>query len=126
MEIGLKFETELMVTEELLASNVGSGEVCVFATPMMIANMEKTSALCVCNLIGEGNVTVGYDLCVKHLSATPKGMKVKFVSEITEITSKMITFKVEAFDEVDKIGEGTHVRAIVNKEKFENRTNAKK
>lgn len=126
MKIGQIFKTETIVTKELLASSLGSGAVDVFATPFMIAHMELTSAENVAQVIGEGNVTVGVVVDVTHLSATPLGMKVNFVSELIEIDGKILTFKVEAFDEVSKIGEGTHKRAIVNKEKFESKTNSKK
>lgn len=126
MTIGKIFKTEIVVTRDRLASSLGSGAVDVFATPYMIANMEYTSAKSVAEEIGEGNVTVGVVVDVKHIAATPEGMKVSFVSELTAIDGKMLTFKVEAFDEVSKIGEGVHTRAIVNKDKFETRTNAKK
>ncbi|MFI3115942.1 MAG: hotdog domain-containing protein [Clostridia bacterium] len=126
MNVGQIFEQEIIVTKDMLASSLGSGAVDVFATPYMIAKMEETSSLCVANDIGEGNVTVGVVVNITHLSATPLGMKVTFKAELTEVTPKMLTFKVEAFDEVCKIGEGVHTRAIVFKEKFEAKTNAKK
>lgn len=125
MEIGLKHEIEIIVTENMLANAVGSGLVDVLATPMMIANMEKVSAECVAPYIGEGNVTVGTLVNVTHIAATPKDAAVTFKTELVEIAGKILTFKVEAYDCKDKIGEGTHSRAIVGKEHFEARAMAK-
>ena len=126
MNIGQTYKSEITVEKHMLASSLGSGLVDVFATPYMIAKMEECCSNLVASEIGEGNVTVGVDVNIKHLAATPLGMKITFTSELLEINGKMYTFKVEASDEVSKIGEGTHTRAIVNKEKFENRTNSKK
>lgn len=125
MNVGMVFEQHIKVEQHMLASSMGSGSVDVFATPFMIAKMEETSSLCVASEIGENNVTVGVLVNVTHISATPLGMHVKFKSELTEITEKILTFKVEAFDDVCKIGEGVHTRAIVDKEKFEARTKVK-
>ncbi|MFI3226317.1 MAG: thioesterase family protein [Clostridia bacterium] len=125
MKIGMTFEQKICVEEHMLASSMGSGEVDVLATPFMIAKMEQTSSLCVAQEIGEGNVTVGILVNVTHISPTPLGMNVKFVSELTEVDGKILTFKVQAFDDQGKIGEGTHTRAIVNKEKFQTRAKAK-
>lgn len=125
MNTKMTYKKEIIVTKEMLASSIGSGLVDVFATPYMIAKMEETCSDCVKNEIGDGNVTVGVLVNVTHLSATPLGMKVSFNCEVTEINGKMISFKVEAFDEVSKIGEGTHTRAIVNRERFNEKTNQK-
>ena len=121
MEIGICGKQEITVTEEQLACKVGSGLVEVFATPMMIAGMEGTAAASVAELIGEGKTTVGLQVNVSHVAATPCGMKVRFESELTEIApnGKILTFAVRAFDEAGLIGEGTHQRAIVDKERFE-------
>lgn len=125
MEIGLTHEFEIVVTEQMLASSVGSGLVDAFATPIMIANMEKCASQLVCEHIGVGNVTVGTAVNVSHISATPVGMKVRFKATLTAVDGKMLEFDVVAFDERDKIGEGSHSRAIVNAEKFNQRTASK-
>ena len=127
LKIGMKYELTKKVTENLLASHVGSGLVNVFATPMMIAAMEEASASLVAPTLEEGKTTVGIEIAATHAAATPLGMEVKVISEVTDISSngKIISFKVEAFDEVDKIGEGTHKRAVVNKARFEEKTLAK-
>jgi predicted thioesterase len=127
MEIGIKGAQEWIVTEEKLAYNVGSGTVAVLATAMMIAGMEGTAAGSVADVIGEGKTTVGMHLNVSHVAATPLGMKVRFETELTEIApnGKVLTFAVRAFDEAGLIGEGTHQRAIVDKERFEAKCQAK-
>ena len=121
MEIGIKGIKEQVVTEDKLACNVGSGIVSVFATPMMIAGIEGTAAESVADEVGEGKTTVGILMNVSHVAATPCGMKVRFETELTEIApnGKVLTFAVRAFDEAGLIGEGTHQRAVVDKERFE-------
>lgn len=125
MEIGVLGHKEWVVTEAMLAKNVGSGTVAVFATPMMVAGIEGTAEESVRSLIGDDKVTVGTALNVTHIAATPLGMKVRFETELTEINGKILTFKVEAYDEREKIGEGTHMRAIVSKERFESKAQSK-
>lgn len=127
MEFGIKGCTERVVTEELLACNVGSGLVAVFATPMMIAGLENTAAASVEPFLEEGKTTVGTQMNVSHVAATPAGMKVRFETELTEIApnGKILTFRVAAYDEAGLIGEGTHQRAIVDKARFEAKAQAK-
>ena len=125
--VGMKGEKELMVTEDLLANKVGSGLVSVYATPMMIAGIESTAAASVEAALDEGKTTVGMQMNVSHVAATPAGMKVRFETELTEIApnGKVLTFKVAAYDEKGLIGEGTHQRAIVDKARFEAKAQAK-
>lgn len=127
MEIGIKGAQELTVTEDLLACKVGSGLVAVYATPMMIAGIEGTAAASVAPALDAGKTTVGIQMNVSHVAATPCGMKVRFETELTEIApnGKILTFAVRAFDEAGLIGEGTHQRAIVDKERFEAKCQAK-
>lgn len=127
MEIGIKGHKEFTVTEEQLASKIGSGLVHVFATPMMIAGIEGCAAESVQPFVGEGKTTVGTQMNVSHEAATPAGMKVHFETELTEISAngKMLTFHVEAYDEKGLIGQGTHQRAIVSTERFEQKAQAK-
>lgn len=125
--VGMKGAQELTVTEELLANKVGSGLVAVYATPMMIAGIEGTAATSVAAELDEGKTTVGMQINVSHVAATPAGMKVRFETELTEIApnGKVLTFKVAAYDEKGLIGEGTHQRAIVDKARFEAKAQAK-
>ena len=124
---GIKGHLELTVTEDKLASKVGSGLVNVFATPMMIAAIEQTAAESVQKELQEGCTTVGTLVNVSHVAATPEGMKVTVDTELTEVSpnGRMLTFKVTAADEAGLIGEGTHQRAVVFKERFEEKASAK-
>ena len=124
MNTGIKGEKKFTVTKEQLACNVGSGLVSVFATPMMIAAIENTAAGSVAGELEEGRTTVGN---VSHVAATPEGMEVRIETELTEIApnGKILTFKVAAYDEAGLIGEGTHQRAIVAKERFEQKAQSK-
>lgn len=128
MEIGIKGEQKFVVTADKLANQVGSGLVAVYATPMMIAAIENTAAGSVAPYLEEGNTTVGTLVNVSHVAATPEGMEVRVETELVEIApnGKMLTFKVAAYDEAGLIGEGTHQRAIVAKERFEAKAQAKK
>lgn len=127
MEIGTKGVRELTVTEDLLACKVGSGLVAVYATPMMIAGIEGTAAESVAPALEPGKTTVGIQMNVSHVAATPCGMAVRFETELTEIApnGKILTFAVRAYDEAGLIGEGVHQRAIVDKERFEAKCQAK-
>ena len=127
MEIGTKGTAELTVTEELLANKVGSGLVAVYATPMMIAGLEGTAAASVTDALEPGQTTVGCRMNVSHVAATPAGMKVRFETELTAMSAngKMLTFRVAAYDEKGLIGEGEHERAVVWKERFEQKAQAK-
>jgi hypothetical protein len=124
---GIKGHQEITVEEKDLAIHIGSGTVHVLATPMMIANMEYTSAASVEELLGEGKTTVGVKVDVSHVAATPKGMKVTFDAELLEVSAngKILTFHVEAHDECGLIGEGTHQRAVVDRVRFDEKTQAK-
>ncbi|PLX31232.1 MAG: thioesterase [Clostridiales bacterium] len=118
LKIGMKAKMEIVVKESETAASYGSGGVRVYATPAMIGLIENTSLNAVDPFLPEGYATVGTHLDVKHLAATPVGMKVTATAELIEIDRKKLVFKVEAFDEKDKIGEGTHSRFIIEKEKF--------
>jgi predicted thioesterase len=128
MQIGTKGEQKLEVTADKLANKVGSGLVSVFATPMMIAAIENTAASSVQSQLDEGKTTVGTLVNVSHVAATPEGMTVRVETELTEVTpnGKLLTFKVAAYDDAGLIGEGTHQRAVVDKERFEAKAQAKK
>ncbi len=115
---GIKGNMEIVVSENDSASKVGSGLVDVYSTPSMIGLMENTAQTSVKDSLPEGYTTVGIDVSVKHMKATPIGMKVKCISTLKEIQGKKLLFEVEAYDEVGKIGQGTHTRYIVNHDDF--------
>ena len=117
-----KYTVETVVNEENTALAVGSGDMEVFATPMMIALMENAAAACIAEQIGEENTSVGTMISVSHVSATPIGMKVKATAELVNVEGRRYEFKVMAEDERGLIGEGIHSRVSVNREKFYNKT----
>lgn len=110
---------EWTVTEAMLAKNVGSGDVNVFATPTMTAIMEAAAAEAVKKYLEEGQTTVGGFISTTHTAATPLGMKVRATAAVTAVEGKKLSFTVRAEDERGTIGEGTHTRFIVSKERFE-------
>ena len=111
-------ETTKMVTEELTASAFGSGLVRAFATPAMIALMENASVNAIREYLPPGQTSVGVEVNVKHLAATPIGMRVRVRARVLSVEKRRVTFQVEAWDEKERIGEGTHVRAIVDEARF--------
>ncbi|MDD6157548.1 MAG: thioesterase family protein [Lachnospiraceae bacterium] len=123
---GIKGYSELTVTEEMAAKNVGSGTLMVFATPAMIALMEKTAWESVQPELEEGSGTVGTALNVKHVAATPMGMKVTCETELIKVEGRALTFSIKAYDEAGLIGEGTHERFVVYNEKFQAKADAKR
>ncbi|MFQ6001087.1 MAG: thioesterase family protein [Anaerolineae bacterium] len=122
---GLRGEARLVVTEEDTAQHLGSGNVAVLATPRMIALMESASVKAVDHLLPPGQATVGSEIRVRHLAATPQGMEVTVHSALVEVEGRRLTFKVEAFDEREKIGEGTHIRFIIDLDRFREKVKAK-
>jgi len=118
IEIGTKGRAECIVTEENTALAAGSGNLKVFATPCMIALMEKAASGSIARFLGEEQSSVGTLVNIVHEAATPVGMKVWAESEVVAVDGRKVTFKVEAFDEKGRIGAGTHERFIVSSEKF--------
>ncbi len=118
LKTGMTARIERTVTDEDTAIRFGSGEVAVFATPMMIALMEKAALSAVDPELPTGYATVGTTVEISHLAATPVGMQVYATAELVEINGKKLKFKIEAFDEKEKIGEGWHGRYIIQTEKF--------
>ncbi|MCL2006830.1 MAG: thioesterase family protein [Treponema sp.] len=118
IKIGLKNEKEETVSEANSAFSLGSGGLAVYGTPAMIALMEGAALSAVDPLLPEAFSTVGTEVNVRHLSATPLGMKVIAKAELLSIEGRALSFKVEALDEAGIIGEGTHSRFIIENEKF--------
>lgn len=124
LKTGHQGSHEFVVTKEMLAKRIGSGRVGVFATVMMIAGMEACAVESVQPFLEEGCTTVGTRVDVTHEAATPLGMRVRFTSELIEISEngRQLSFRVAAFDEGGLIGQGRHERVIVNAQKFERNT----
>lgn len=126
LETGIKGTKELIVSEDKTAKAMGSGTLDVFATPAMIALMENTAYESVAGELEEGSGTVGTALNVKHVAATPVGMKVTCETELIKVDGRALTFSVKAYDECGLIGEGEHERFIIMNEKFQAKADAKK
>jgi predicted thioesterase len=116
--IGMKGEVATLVERADTAAEVGSGSLLVYATPCMVALMEGAACEAIAPALSDETTTVGIELNIKHLSATPVGLEVRAVAEVTDADGKIITFSLEAFDETGKIGEGTHKRCIVSAQRF--------
>ncbi len=118
LTIGMRGEATTTVVHENTAAAVGAGGVEVFGTPMMIALMENAAWRAVADALDEGQVTVGTHVNVSHLAATPLGQKARATAELIEIDGRRLVFRVEAYDERQKIGEGQHERFIVDLQRF--------
>lgn len=119
VQVGVSGEYEMVVTVDVTARHLGSGGVDVFGTPYMILAMEAASVHAIDALLPEGHMSVGIHVDVRHLKATPVGQTVRARSEVVEVNGKRVTFRVQAWDEKQLIGEGTHKRAIVELARFE-------
>ena len=106
------------VTQENTAKTLGSGSLDVFATPAMVALMEKAACASIAHLLNEGETSVGTLINVAHKAATPLGREVTATATITAQEGRKVTFEVTAHDGVNEIGAGTHERFIVNEAKF--------
>ena len=120
--VGMKGEVSSFVEREDTAKEVGSGDLLVYATPCMAALMEGAACEAIAEALSDSQTTVGTLLNIEHLSATPVGMDVRAEALVTAVEGKVITFEVHAFDEAGEIGKGIHKRAIVNAQKFLERT----
>ena len=123
--VGMKGEVSSCVEREDTAKEVGSGSLLVYATPCMVALMEGAACEAIAAAVPEEKTTVGIELNISHLSATPVGLEVRAEAEVTAVEKNIITFTVTAYDEAGKIGEGTHKRAVVTAQKFLDKTYAK-
>ena len=125
LEKGIVGNLECIVTEEKTARAMGSGELAVYATPAMIALMEETAYKSVSAELEEGAGSVGTLMDVRHVAASPVGMKITCKTELTEVDGRRLVFHVEAFDEKGLVGEGTHERFIIQNEKFQQKAASK-
>jgi fluoroacetyl-CoA thioesterase len=123
--LGTKFERKIVVDNESAISFLGAEGARVLATPMMILWMERTCRDAVLPLLDPGYDTVGTHVDVYHLAATPLGMSVRFTAEVIDVQDRRVRFRVEAWDEKGKAGEGTHERAIIHVARFTAKMQAK-
>ena len=125
VEIGMKGEVSTLAEREDTALEVGSGSLLVYATPCMVALMEGAACEAIAEGLDEGETTVGIELNIQHIAATPVGMDVRAEAEVTAVEGKIITFSLRSYDEAGEIGRGTHKRALVNSQRFLDKTYAK-
>jgi predicted thioesterase len=122
---GLKGQLQKAVEEQYTATHIGSGKVPVLATPAMIGFMEWAATETVQPYLPAGFTTVGTHVDVRHLAPTPVGMTVTYHAELIQVEGRTLTFRVRAEDEKEKVGEGTHQRAIIDIARFEKRVRSK-
>ena len=122
IKVGLKAEVSTVVEREDTALEVGSGSLLVYATPCMVALMEGAACEAIADCLSDTKTSVGTELNISHLSATPVGLEVRAEAEVTAVDGNTITFQVTAFDEAGKIGEGIHKRVVVTAQKFLDKT----
>jgi predicted thioesterase len=122
---GLRGAADLLVGVEHTAPRVGSGRVPVLATPVMINVIEAAALAAVEHLLPAGHQSLGIHLDVRHFAATPVGMRVRAAAELTGVDGRTLSFRVEAHDDKEPIGEGTHQRVVVNVARFDQRVQRK-
>jgi len=121
LQPGLIGESSQLVTDAQTAAVYGSGFVPAYATPAMIALMENAGANAMQPCLAPGQTSVGVAVNVTHIAATPIGMTVRARAEIIAVEGRRVTFQVQAWDDREKIGEGTHVRAVIDQARFKER-----
>jgi fluoroacetyl-CoA thioesterase len=125
LTIGITAEMRLVVERDMTIGHFVAGMPFVYATPAMILNMEMAAGSAIASFLPPGFVSVGMEVNIRHLAATPVGGKVHVIARVTGIGAKSVMFDIEAWNEVRKIGEGTHRRGVVNVSEFEKRFGVK-
>jgi fluoroacetyl-CoA thioesterase len=123
--IGMAAETTIIVTPDMTVGHFVPGMPRVYATPMMILHMEMAAGSAIASVLPTGFVSVGMEVDVRHLAATPVGRTVRATARVIEIDGKRVLFAVEAWNDDRRIGDGTHRRGIVNVDEFEKRFGVK-
>ena len=118
IQIGQKHSSEMVVIQDVTAITIGSGDMPVLGTPAMLALMENAAMLAVKDNLEEGQTTVGGHIESSHLKPSKIGDNIKAVAEVTKVDGRKIEFKVAAFCGDTLLGEGTHLRYIVDRQKF--------
>ena len=125
LKIGLKGSADLIVGVEHTAPSIGSGKVPVLATPVMINVIEAAALAAVEHLLPAGHQSLGIHLDVRHFAATPIGMHVNATAELVAVDGRTLSFRVEAHDDKEPIGSGSHQRVVVNVARFDARIQRK-
>ncbi len=118
METGLSYTSRLTVTDENTATHMGSGDLPVLATPSLVALMENAALNAVASLLPEGCTTVGGYIQTSHIRPTGPGHTVQATATLTSVEGHKLTFDIEAHDEKGLVGEGKHIRFIIDRERF--------
>ncbi len=125
IKAGMIGEADETVSTARTASYFGSGLVAAYGTPAMIALMENAAVSALQKYLGPGQTSVGTEVCIKHLAATPVGMHAHARATVTSVDGRQVQFQVEAWDDREKIGEGTHTRFVVDEARFNDRLQKK-
>jgi predicted thioesterase len=125
LKIGLVGSAEITVDDKDTAPQIGSGRVHVLATPVMINLMEAAALNAVERLLPPGHQSLGTRLEVGHYAATPVGMRLRATAELTKVDGRNLEFRVEAFDDKERVGDGAHTRVVVNVARFDERVQRK-
>ena len=125
LTIFISAEMKLLITEEMTIRHFVAALPHVYATPMMVLHMEMAAGSAIESALPSGFVSVGMEVNVRHLAPTPAGGKVHVIARVIGIGAKSVLFDLEAWNEVRKIGEGTHRRGVVNVREFEHRFGVK-
>jgi fluoroacetyl-CoA thioesterase len=121
IQIGMSAERTLVVPPERTVGHFVAGMPMVFATPMMVLEMELTSGDAIRDRLAQGWITVGTEVNIKHLAASPVGATVRTTAKVIAVERRVIRFEVASFHGERKIGEGFHARGLVNVESFSKR-----
>jgi fluoroacetyl-CoA thioesterase len=125
LQLGLSAEVEITVSEQETAAHLGSGLVSVYATPALVALMENAAVRAIERHLPASHTTVGGQIDLRHLAATPVGMRVRAQAELVSVQGRKLTFHIHAWDEVEQIGEAMHIRFIVDEEAFMRKVRSK-
>lgn len=125
LPVGLRNEVVFVVEEQNTAAHIGSGSLRVLATPSMIGMMERVSHALIARQLPEGYSSVGTMVDIRHLAPTPINARVRILSQVVEVDVRKVTLHVEAWDDQEKVGEGTHQRVIIDVQRFLQRVNEK-
>jgi len=125
LQLGIVGEAGRAVTPELTATRWGSGRVPVLGTPALVALMEQAAVTALEDHLEAGQTSVGVRIDVRHLAATPVGMRVRARAELMAVEGRRLTFRVEAWDEVELVGQADHERVLVDQARFVQRVEGK-
>ncbi len=126
LQPGLKGTAQIVVRQADLASSFGNPEAEVMSSMTLMTLMEQAAIEALAGRLGPGEMTVGVEMELRHLAPTPPGFRVRAVAELVEVEGRRLGFRVRVEDEVEKVGEGRHLRVVVDKERFRRQVAAKR